>query len=322
MRLKPRLAFIRIHGATGSRAVSKQSRGSKFVLLAAVIFLLSALTPAQTGKYPQTIVFMTDFGVVDDSVALCRGVMYSIMPDVRIVDLTHQVTPFSILDGARFLYGATPYFPAGTVFVVVVDPTVGSTRKAIVAKSKRGQYFVLPDNGLLTLVEQRDGIEGVHEITNPDWMIGSKMSSTFHGRDIFSPAGAHVARGDDWTTAGPEVPVKDLVRLNLQIAKLDDRGLTGEVIATDGPFGNLVTNIDAEVFLKLGYQRGQEVPVKLGDKEMKIKFVRTFSDVPLGQPLLYIDSRGHIALAVNQGSFAAVYGVKPPLELFIPRAGK
>jgi S-adenosylmethionine hydrolase len=322
MQQKRRLAFYRVYGATGSCALSQRSGGSKFVLLAAMIFLLSVLTSAQTSKYPQTIVFMTDFGVVDDSVALCRGVMYSIMPDVRIVDLTHQVTPFSILDGARFLYGATPYFPAGTVFVVVIDPTVGSTRKAIVAKSKRGQYFVLPDNGLLTLVEQRDGIEGVREITNPDWMIGTKMSSTFHGRDIFSPAGAHVARGDDWTTAGPEVPVNDLVRLNLQIAKLDDRGLTGEVIATDGPFGNLVSNVDAEVFFKLGYQRGQEVPVKLGDKEMKIKFVRTFSDVPLGQPLLYIDSRGHIALAVNQGSFAAVYGVKPPLELFIPRAGK
>src|SRR5579862_6537262 len=92
---------------------------------------------AQSAKYPQTIVFMTDFGVVDDSVNICRGVMYSIMPDVRIVDLTHQVTPFSILDGARFLFGATPYFPAGTVFVVVIDPTVGSTRKAIVAHSKR-----------------------------------------------------------------------------------------------------------------------------------------------------------------------------------------
>ena len=322
MRLKPRLAFMRVYGADGSRALSKQSRGSKFVVLVAMIFLLSVLTSAQTNKYPQTIVFMTDFGLVDDSVALCRGVMYSIMPSVRIVDLTHQVTPFSILDGARFLYGATPYFPAGTVFVVVIDPTVGSTRKAIVARSKRGQYFVLPDNGLLTLVEQRDGIEGVHEITNPDWMIGTKMSSTFHGRDIFSPAGAHVARGDDWTTAGPEVPVKDLVRLNLQMAKLDDRGLTGEVIATDGPFGNLVTNVDAEVFFKLGYQRGQEVPVKLGDKEMKLKFVRTFSDVPLGKPLLYIDSRGRFAMAVNQGSFAAVYGVKPPVELFIPREGK
>jgi len=288
-------------------------------VLLTLMIVSSGLAGAQTAKYPQTIVFMTDFGVVDDSVALCRGVMYSIMPDVRIVDLTHQVTPFSILDGARFLYGATPYYPAGTVFVVVVDPGVGSTRKAIVAKSKRRQYFVLPDNGLLTLVEQRDGIEGVHEITNTDWMIGTKMSSTFHGRDIFSPAGAHVARGDDWTTAGPEVPVKDLVRLNLQAAKLDDEGLAAEVIATDGPFGNLVTNVDAEVFFKLGYQRGQEVPVKVGGKEMKIKFVRTFSDVALGQPLLYVDSRGHIALAVNQGSFAATYGMKPPVELFIPR---
>ncbi len=111
-----------------------------------------------------------------------------------------------------------------------------------------------------------------------------------------------------------------LVRLELKAARVDDRGISAEVIATDGPFGNLVTNVDAENFLKLGYQRGQEVPVRVGDKEMKIKFVRTFSDVPVGQPLLYIDSRGRFAIAVNQGSFAAVYGVKPPVELRIPRA--
>jgi S-adenosylmethionine hydrolase len=288
-------------------------------LLLALLFMVT-FAGAQTTKYPPTIVFMTDFGMVDDSVALCRGVMYSIMPEVRVVDLTHQVTPFSILDGARFLYGATPYYPAGTVFVVVIDPTVGSTRKAIVARSKKGQYFVLPDNGLLTLVEQRDGIEGVHEITNPDWMIGTKLSSTFHGRDIFSPAGAHVARGDDWTKAGPEVPVASLVRLELKAARMDERGISAEVIATDGPFGNLVTNIDAEDFLKLGYQRGQEVPIRVGGKEMKIKFVKTFSDVAVGEPLLYIDSRGHFAMAVNQRSFSEVYGVKPPVELSIPRA--
>lgn len=274
---------------------------------------------AEAQKYPPTIVFMTDFGVVDDSVALCRGVMYSIMPDVRIVDLTHEVTPFSILDGARFLFGATPYFPAGTVFVVVIDPTVGSARKAIVARSKRGQYFVLPDNGLLTLVEQRDGIEAVREIANTDWMIGTKLSSTFHGRDIFSPVGAHMARGDDWTKVGPEVPVKNLVRLELKAATVDERGLSATVIATDGPFGNLVTNIDAEDFLKLGYTHGQEVPVTVGGREMKIRFVKTFSDVPVGQALLYIDSRGHLALAVNQNNFAATYGVKPPVALFIPR---
>lgn len=280
--------------------------------------LMSASEPPQ--KYPPTIVFMTDFGVVDDSVALCKGVMYSIMPDVRIVDLTHEVKPFSILDGARFLYGATPYYPAGTVFVVVIDPGVGSTRKAIVARSKRGQYFVLPDNGLMTLVEQRDGIEGVREITNPEWMIGSKLSSTFHGRDIFSPAGAHLARGDDWTKVGPEMPVKDLVRFAMQAATLDERGLNAAVIATDGPFGNLVTNADGDDFLKLGYQRGQDVPVILGGKEMKIRFVKTFSDVEVNQPLLYIDSRGHLGLAVNQSSFAFVYGIKPPLALSIPRA--
>jgi len=195
---------------------------------------------AQSQKYPSTIVFMTDFGVVDDSVAICRGVMYSIAPDVRIVDLTHEVTPFSISDGARFLYGAAPYYPAGTVFVVVIDPTVGGARRAIVAKSKRGQFFVLPDNGLLTMVEQRDGLEAVREITNPEWMIGTKLSSTFHGRDIFSPAGAHLARGDDWTKAGPEMPLPKLVRLNLTPPRFDNRGMTGEVIATDGPFGNLV----------------------------------------------------------------------------------
>src|SRR5438477_10278095 len=152
------------------RGVSTQRT---FVLAVIVLLLSAAPAPLRAAsdsaaKYPPTIVFMTDFGVVDDAVAICRGVMYSVMPDVRIVDLTHQVTPFSILDGARFLYGATPYFPAGTVFVVVVDPTVGSARKAIVARSRRGQYFVLPDNGLLTLVEQRDSIEAVLEITNAD----------------------------------------------------------------------------------------------------------------------------------------------------------
>lgn len=296
-------------------------------LLASLAALLitpvsGVLAPAQevpAQKYPRTIVFMTDFGTLDDSVPICKGVMYSIMPDVRIVDLSHQVTPFSILDGARFLYGATPYYPAGTVFNVVIDPTVGSTRKAVIIKSKRGQYFVLPDNGLITLVADRDGLEAAREITNPAWMIGKALSSTFHGRDIFSPASAHVARGDDWTQAGPALDLNSLVRLNLQAARIDEQGLHGEVIATDGPFGNLVTDVDADEFLKLGYQRGQTVPIALGDTKLELPFVRTFSDVPLKKPLLYIDSRGRFGLAVNQGSFAETYGIKPPMQFTIPR---
>jgi len=289
--------------------------------LALVLVLAASLFAANPAPRP-TIVFMTDFGVVDDSVAICKGVMYSIAPDLRIVDLTHQVTPFSILDGARFLYGATAYYPAGTVFVVVIDPGVGSSRKAVVVKSKRGQYFVLPDNGLMTLVQDRDGLESTREITNPAWMVGAALSSTFHGRDIFSPAGAHLARGDDWTQVGPELDVARLVRLDMAPAKLDDRGLSAQVIATDGPFGNLVTNISGEDFLKLGYEPGQTVPVTIGTTKLKLPFVRTFSDVPLQKPLLYIDSRGHVGFAINQGSFASIYAIKPPQPIFIPRAGK
>ncbi len=301
--------------------IFRNMRSHSFITL--VLLILCAISAAGASTKPiPTIVFMTDFGTVDDSVAICKGVMYSIAPEVRIVDLTHQVTPFSILDGARFLYGATAYYPAGTVFVVVIDPTVGSARKAVVVKSKRGQYFVLPDNGLMTLVQDRDGIESAREITNRDWMIGAALSSTFHGRDIFSPAGAHLARGDDWANVGPELDVSKLVRLDIVPAKLDESGLSGEVIATDGPFGNLVTNISGDDFLKLGYARGRSVHVTIGKNEMDIPFVRTFSDVPLKQPLLYIDSRGRLGLAVNQESFAATYAVKPPVTIFIPRANK
>src|ERR1700693_1556482 len=286
--------------------------------IALLLLILCTEFSAAAGN-PATIVFMTDFGTVDDSVAICKGVMYSIVPDVRIVDLTHQVTPFSILDGARFLDGTTPYYSAGTVFVVVVDPTVGSTRKAVVVKSKRGQYFVLPDNGLITLVQDRDGIESAREITNRDWMIGAALSSTFHGRAIFSPVGAHVAHGEDWTGVGPELDAKKLVRLDLVASKLDEHGLSGEVIATDGPFGNLVTNISGEDFLKLEYGHGQDVHLTMGKAEMNVPFVRTFSDVPLKKPLLYIDSRDHVGLAVNQGSFAATYAITPPVRIFISR---
>jgi S-adenosylmethionine hydrolase len=250
-------------------------------------------------------------------VALCKGVMYRIAPNLRIVDLTHQVNAFSIRDGARFLFGATPYFLAGTVFVAVVDPGVGSSRKAVVVKSKRGQFFVLPDNGLMTMVEERDGVEAIREVTNPDWMVGAKISSTFHGRDIFSPVGAHIARGDDWTQVGPAV--KELVRLDLKPASVDETGLTGEVIALDGPFGNLITNISADDFLKLGYQRGDKLKATIAGREIEMPFVKTFSDVPLKQPLLFIDSRGRASFALNQASFAAAYGIDPPQPVFIPR---
>ena len=148
------------------------------------------------------------------------------------------------------------------------------------------------------------------------------MSSTFHGRDIFSPVGAHLAHGEDWTQVGPELAVNHLIRLKLEPPRLDTGGLSGEVIATDGPFGNLVTNLSGEDFLKLDYGHGQNVHVTIGKIEMNIPFVRTFSDVPVKKPLLYIDSRGHVGLAVNQGSFAADYGIEPPVPILVSRARK
>jgi S-adenosylmethionine hydrolase len=266
-----------------------------------------------------TIVFMTDFGTANDAVAICRAVIIRIAPDARLMDITHQVTPFSIEEGARFLAGVTPYYPSGAIFLVVVDPGVGTSRKAIIAKSKTGQFFVLPDNGLMTPIEDRDGIDGVHEITNPDWMIGAGISSTFHGRDIFSPAAAHLATGADWTMAGPEV--KQLVRLAARVASVNAKGITGQVIALDDPFGSLITDIQGDDFKKLGYALGDKVTVQLDGKPFPMPYSKTFMDVALGQPLLYVDSRGRIGFALNQRDFSKVNKIEPPAKVFVPRKG-
>ncbi|WP_255550794.1 SAM-dependent chlorinase/fluorinase [Granulicella sp. dw_53] len=276
------------------------------------------MSEQKTATRLKTIAFMTDFDVKDDAVGICKAVMDGIAPGVRILDITHEVTPYAIEEGARFLAGSSPYFADDAVFVVVIDPTVGSARKAIIAKSKRGQFFVLPDNGLLTLVQDRDGIIAAREITNPAWMIGAKLSSTFHGRDIFSPAAAHLARGDDWTSAGPELKVASLVRLDIQTANVDATGLHGRVIGTDGPFGNLVLNVPAETFTKLGYRLGEKVPLVLDGKKYEFAFVKTFSDVPVGEPLFYIDSRGRLSLAINQRDFSKTYAVSEGAEISIP----
>jgi S-adenosylmethionine hydrolase len=300
---------------------------STFLFVSSVVPSLAlgqtSSVPAPAGAAPnqtplRTIGFMTDFDVKDDAVGICKAVMEGVAPGVKVIDITQQVTPYDIEEGARFLAGSAPYFAKDAVFVVVVDPGVGSTRKAIIAKSRVGQFFVLPDNGLLTLVQDRDGIAAAREITNPEWMIGAALSSTFHGRDIFSPAGGHLARGDDWTTAGPALDVTKLVRLQIRSATIDASGLHGKVIGTDGPFGNLVLNVPAETFAQLGYRVGDTVPVAIGGKEYRFPFVKTFSDVNVGAPLFYIDSRGRLSLAINQRNFSETYKIVLGTELLIP----
>jgi S-adenosylmethionine hydrolase len=298
------------------------SRRVFLVLMMAAVAAGCASSPApkelvQATPRKPTIVFMSDFGTANDAVAICKAVIAGIAPDARIADITHQVTPFQIEEASRFLYGVTPYYPSGTVFLVVVDPGVGTSRKAVIVKTKKGQFFVLPDNGLVTAVADRDGLAGAREITNQNWMIQAAVSSTFHGRDIFSPAAAHLAEGWDYTIAGPEVP--QLVRLIPKTASEDAKGITGDVIGLDDPFGSLITDITREDFEKLGYAIDDKVTIQINKRPVTLPYVKTFMNVAVGDALLYIDSHGRLAVAINQGNYSKKFGVDPPATIFIPK---
>ena len=279
------------------------------------IVLVAALAAACGARPPAPVVFLSDFGTTDDSVAICKGVMLGIEPRLPIIDLTHEVAPWSIADGARLLAGTAPYYPPGTVFLAVVDPGVGSARRPLVVATGRGQLFVVPDNGLVTLVVERDGLRGARVITNPAWIRAT--SATFHGRDVFAPVAARLAHGDDWRAAGP--PVEDLVRIELPVARPDTRGLDATVVALDGPYGNLVTNVPGEALGRLGYGVGDVVLLAVGGRPFRLPLVHTFADVPAGDGLVYVDSRGRVAIALNRASFAERFGVVPPVALRIDR---
>jgi len=276
-----------------------------------------AFATAAYAAGPPTVVFLSDFGTRDDAVAICKGVMLQVEPDLRVIDLTHEVTPYAVGEAARLLADTAEHYPSGTVFLAVVDPGVGSTRKPMIAQSKRGQYFVLPDNGLVTVVADRQGLVGTREIESPRWMRAGGRSSTFHGRDVFAPAAALLARGADWTQAGP--PITQSVRLDVRGPALEGDVLHGTVVATDGPYGNLISDVEATVFASLGWVVGDRVPVEIGTARLTLPFVRTFSDVPLHAPLLYVDSRARIGFALNQGNFAQVHHVSIPSALTIRR---
>jgi S-adenosylmethionine hydrolase len=292
-----------------------------FILVLVLLGVSCARQPAQNdasaAAQRPTIVFMTDFGTANDAVAICRAVIYNIAPDVRLADITHQVTPFSIEEASRFLAGVTPYYPSGTVFLVVVDPGVGTSRKAVIVKSKKGQYFVLPDNGLITPVIERDGLDSAREISNQNWMIQAAVSSTFHGRDIFSPAAAHLAAGWDYNLVGPEVA--QLVQLTPKTSTTTDKGIDGDIIGLDDPYGSLITDIPGDEFKKLGYTLGDKVTVQINKKPVSVPYVKTFMDVPVGDSLLYVDSRGRVGIANNEGNYSKKFSITSPGTISIPR---
>jgi len=249
------------------------------------------------------ITLTTDFGLLDPYVAEIKAVIYGINPDAKIVDISHQIEKFNIRMGAYVLASAAPYFPKGTIHIAVVDPGVGTKRKPILIETEKG-FFIGPDNGILALAAEKQGIKHVYEIANPKYML-PKISTTFHGRDIFAPAAAHLSKGVSPSEFGPEI--WQIVKP--RFAKIVRRGsmLVGEVIHVDG-FGNVITNFTAKELESLGIR--ENLNLKIGETALKLRLCRAYAEVEAKKPLAIIGSHDFLEISVNQGNAARMFKVK------------
>lgn len=262
------------------------------------------------------LVFQSDFGLVDGAVAAMYGVAFCVDPGLTIHDLTHNIPPYDIFEASYRLLQAVPYWPEGTVFVTVIDPGVGSKRKSLVARTSKGQYIVSPDNGSLSDIARTVGIDEVREISESvGRRQGSGKSNTFHGRDVYAYTGALLASGKiSFEDVGPVYDKDKIVLLEGILPRYEDGSITGEITTLDIRFGSLWTNISIELFEKLGAEPGTQVDVSIYRDRTRLyhSFViygKTFADVEIGEPLLYINSMDHIGLAINQGNFAKAYNI-------------
>ena len=262
------------------------------------------------------LVFQSDFGLVDGAVSAMYGVAYSVVPDLKIHDLTHDITPFNIWEASYRLIQTINYWPEGTVFVSVVDPGVGSERKSVVARTCSGRYIVTPDNGTLTHVLRAIGIESVREIDEHiNRLPRSGESYTFHGRDVYAFTGARLAGGIiDFEGVGPEIPVESLCSLPIVEPYLDGEAACGTIDVLDVRFGSLWTNIPRSLFLETGIRYGDRVSITIENDTRCvyrniIQFAKSFADVYVGEALVYVNSLDCMAVAINQGSFARAYNV-------------
>jgi len=245
------------------------------------------------------ITLLTDFGLRDSYVAEMKAVILSICPEANIIDISHEVRKYDVRMGAYLLARASRYFPKGTIHVAIVDPGVGSERRAIIIESERALY-VGPDNGILMMAAEMDGIKHVYQITNEKYMLKT-ISKTFHGRDVFSPVAAHLARGVPLSEFGPEI--KDPIKPSYTKPKILNKTIEGEVIHIDD-FGNIITNITAENLKEIGIMEGDIIKVKIGEKTMKLKLCTSYAEVPPNQPLTIIGSGETLEISINQGNAA------------------
>lgn len=263
------------------------------------------------------LVLQTDFGTSDGAVSAMYGVAIGVNPAIRIFDLTHDIPQYHIWEGSYRLYQTVSYWPAGTVFVSVVDPGVGSERRSIAVKTVLGQFIITPDNGTLTHLKKCMGIVEARIIDETiNRLPHSGESYTFHGRDVYAFTGARLASNlIPFEQVGPEVPVDSLIELPMAEPSITNQVLTGHIDILDIRFGNLWTNIDRVLFkdLSAGYGDSFEVTIENDTRQVYkniMTFGRTFADIHLGEPLLYVNSLDKIGVALNQGSFAKAYHIE------------
>jgi S-adenosyl-L-methionine hydrolase (adenosine-forming) len=269
---------------------------------------------------------LTDFGLRDPSAAICRGVVLGIAPDAEIVDISHEVRKYAIRDGALLLWCALPYLPVGA-HVAVVDPGVGTERRPVAVRVTRGDYLVGPDNGLLLMAADKlGGVDAAVELRDPAYRL-PVVSTSFHGRDIFAPAAAHLALGVPFDRLGPAVDPASLVRLPIPEPRVTARALQTHVIYVD-TFGNVkLTALRAALRDALGeVPFGTRLEIELRPANAAARLVsavwsETFGRVKRDEPLLYEDSYGRLCIAVNQGDAAAALGLTEDLALAIRREG-
>ncbi len=260
------------------------------------------------------LVFQSDFGLDDAAISAMEGVSFTVCKDLNIRHLTHNIPQYNTFDASYRLFQAINYWPEGTVFVSIVDPGVGTSRKSVVAKTKTGQYIVTPDNGTLTHVGKFIGIEEVREINEAvNRLKNSEKSYTFHGRDVYAYTAAKLAAGIiSFEEVGPKVD--DYCSLPLYGYYKIENGIEGQVDILDVRYGSLWTSIPYKAFKECGFEFGDRLLVEIYNNDKKVysgimSYCKSFADVSINESLVYMNSTNHMAVAINQNSFAKVYGI-------------
>ena len=260
------------------------------------------------------ITFLSDFGLKDDFVGTCHGVMKRIAAEAQIIDITHGIPPQAVLQGALVLANTVGFMPVG-VHLAIVDPGVGGPRRPLVLRDEEDRLYVGPDNGLLLPAAGRAGIAAAHELANPDYALET-ISRTFHGRDLFSPAAAHLARGVPLEALGPPVDPESLVQLDVPQLVIADGSIVATLLYVDS-FGNIALNLTRDDVEGLGIASGTRVEIELAGERYYAVMARTFADARAGDVILYEDSYKNMSLAISRGSAARMLHAAPGQEIRI-----